>query len=226
MSEHLSWEDLNDLVDGRLGADEDAVARSHVQACGECRARMEDLRDLLSDSSGLAASHEAPPQVFVAIKETIGQRKNATLFAPKVSAGTRWWHDPKRLAAAAVLLIAATSATTVLVTSRNQGNGTTVYVNTSQSNATLPVGWENAEQGYLASVAQLSEMLEELRGSLSPATVETVEKSLAIIDTAIVEARSALVRDPANAALADLLASNYRQKVELLRRATELEPRT
>ena len=42
----------------------------------------------------------------------------------------------------------------------------------------------------------------------------------------LAEARAALLTDPANAALADLLASNYRQKVELLRRATQLDPRS
>ena len=36
------------------------------------------------------------------------------------------------------------------------------------------------------------------------------------------EAREALLRDPANAALTELLASNYRQKIGLLRRMTQL----
>ncbi len=63
------------------------------------------------------------------------------------------------------------------------------------------------------------------RERLSPETVATVERSLATIDRAIREAREALARARANAALVDVLAANYEHKVELLRRATELSTR-
>jgi len=39
-------------------------------------------------------------------------------------------------------------------------------------------------------------------------------------------AMRALEHDPANRVLADLLVSNYERKIDLLRRATELAPRT
>ena len=54
----------------------------------------------------------------------------------------------------------------------------------------------------------------------------TVEHSLRIADSAIAEARAALASDPANAALAALFNSNYERKIDVLRRATELAPRT
>jgi hypothetical protein len=56
--------------------------------------------------------------------------------------------------------------------------------------------------------------------------VETVERSLHVADAAIAEARDALARDPANGLLAEIFASNYERKIDLLRRATELAPRT
>jgi hypothetical protein len=87
----------------------------------------------------------------------------------------------------------------------------------------LPVAWQAAERGYLASVEELRGQLEEQRGRLSPGTIAAVERTLATIDVAIAEAREALLRDPANVALSELLASDYRQKVELLRRAAQLD---
>ena len=61
---------------------------------------------------------------------------------------------------------------------------------------------------------------------LDPATIATVERSLTTIDGAIAEARAALMRDPGNGTLSRLLASSYEQKVTLLRRASELTPRS
>ena len=92
--------------------------------------------------------------------------------------------------------------------------------------AQLPAHLVVAERGYARSIDALWRTLDERRDSLAPSTVATVERSLRIADSAIAEARSALEQDPANRVLADLLVSNYERKIDLLRRATELAPRT
>ena len=53
-----------------------------------------------------------------------------------------------------------------------------------------------------------------------PEARSSVDHDLRVIDDAIAEVKSALVRDPNNPALRRLLASSYRQKVELLKRAS------
>ena len=90
----------------------------------------------------------------------------------------------------------------------------------------LPAQLASAEQGYLRSAEALRRTLDERRDSLAPSTVATVERSLRIADSAIAEARAALERDPSNAVLAALFTSNYERKIDVLRRATELAPRT
>jgi hypothetical protein len=97
---------------------------------------------------------------------------------------------------------------------------------TSPAPARLPAHLVVAERGYARSMEALWRTLDERRDSLAPSTVATVERSLRIADSAIAEARSALERDPANRVLADLLVSNYERKLDLLRRASELAPRT
>jgi hypothetical protein len=47
-----------------------------------------------------------------------------------------------------------------------------------------------------------------------------------VIDTAIAEARAALAADPGNQEIAAILAAQYRNKVNLLQRATKLSPST
>ena len=82
--------------------------------------------------------------------------------------------------------------------------------------------WQASERVFQASVLEFREQLEVLHDHLSSETVVKVERALATIDLAIAEGREALLHDPANAALSELLASNYRQKIELLRRMTQL----
>lgn len=70
---------------------------------------------------------------------------------------------------------------------------------------------------YDAAIADLERALAEGRRYLAPATIEVIEKNLAIIDRAIEEARSALADDPANIYLTNYLTDTMRRKLELLR---------
>jgi len=51
---------------------------------------------------------------------------------------------------------------------------------------------------------------------------EAIDYPVRTIDEAILEARNALARDPANKMLIEMLSGTYRQKVDLLRRTTEM----
>jgi hypothetical protein len=68
----------------------------------------------------------------------------------------------------------------------------------------------------------LKDLLDSQRDVLAPETVAQLNASLRTIDEAILEARNALARDPANKMLVEMLSASYRQKVDLLRRTTEM----
>ena len=104
--------------------------------------------------------------------------------------------------------------------------GSSVGTTTADGAGRLPAQLASAEQGYLRSALALRRTLDERRDSLAPSTIATVERSLRIADSAIAEAREALEHDPSNAVLAALFTSNYERKIDVLRRATELAPRT
>ena len=145
------------------------------------------------------------------------------------SARTIAWSARWRLAAAGLLVAVSSSIVTlVAMRARARAHGAVVVAADSAPPAAthLPAHLLVAERGYARSIDELWRTLEERRDSLAPSTVATVERSLRIADSAIAEARSALERDPANRVLADLLVSNYERKIDLLRRATELAPRT
>ncbi|HJR36320.1 MAG TPA: zf-HC2 domain-containing protein [Gemmatimonadales bacterium] len=78
-----------------------------------------------------------------------------------------------------------------------------------------------ADQQFDAAVRDLELLLAQGRDRLDSSTVRTIEQSLARIDDAILEARNAIQRDPANAYLSRQIAANMRRKLNLLRTATQ-----
>lgn len=213
MTGHLSLNTLNVLADGLATPDEQGLAAAHLARCTLCQGALDALRATMRLAAALPRSMDPPSEVWRDIRATIHAQGRAD---------RRWWSVPGRLAAAAAALIVASSATTALVVQHYRSPEATVAVR----QPVLPVAWQAAELGYLSSVEQLRGQFERQRGRLSPATIAAVERSLGQVDAAIAEARGALMRDQANAALSELLASNYRQKVELLRRASQLDAST
>jgi len=166
-----------------------------------------------------------PPDLWPAIRAELAPR----------SARTVRWTAGWRLAAAGLLIAASSSIATLLAVRSRDGAGETAVLATADrapahqrtsAPTQLPAHLVVAERGYARSIDALWRTLDERRDSLAPSTVATVERSLRIADSAIAEARSALEQDPANRVLADLFVSNYERKIDLLRRATELAPRT
>lgn len=220
MSAHPDWTTLNDHADGVLAAQQqDDVAR-HLEGCGECRARLERLRAVLGSAQSAAADVAPPAGAWGEIRARIEQQKVVPLPA---NAGAHAGRPVIRLAAAAVMLIVASSAVTVLVVNRDTAPAATASV-PSRDGApdvqlvSLPPEVAAAERGYLTTVEELTAALEESRALLAPETVQAVERSLRVIDDAIAEAREALLNDPSNLVVRDLLRKGYEQKVDLLRR--------
>lgn len=170
-------------------------------------------------TSALPREIAPPRELWRAIRAELAER----------SSNARRW-DRWRLAAAGLLIAASSSLLTVVaLRTRDHARAATAApapAAAPTAEPRLPARLASMEQGYLRSTEALRRTLDERRDSLAPSTVATVERSLRIADSAIAEARSALERDPANRVLADLLVSNYERKIDLLRRATELAPRT
>jgi anti-sigma factor RsiW len=220
MNQHPSWERLNDFVDDCLTTEARSATAAHVLQCPACRSQLDGLRRLTTAARQLPpASIEPEGQDWDRVARAIG----APL--PRASA---WWQRPRTLVAAAGILVAASSGLTALALRGDWRAEPAQQVVSAPESAPLlqPASWHAVEQGYLASVDELRALLDGRRESLSPKTVAMVERHLATIDAAIAEARAALLGDPANAELAGVLAKGYRHKVELLRRATQLQERS
>jgi anti-sigma factor RsiW len=79
---------------------------------------------------------------------------------------------------------------------------------------------------YDREIARLRTLIEQRRNQLDPVTVAIIEKNLQVIDTAIVESKKAIARDPASRFLIESLNQSLQTKVELMRTAALLPSRT
>jgi hypothetical protein len=78
---------------------------------------------------------------------------------------------------------------------------------------------------YDREIARLRVLIDQRRAQLDPATVSVIERSLAVIDTAIAESRRAIANDPSSRFLIEFLNQSLRDKVELMRTAALLPSR-
>jgi hypothetical protein len=141
------------------------------------------------------------------------------------------WQRPAFLAAAGLVLVAVSSFMTAAVMGWNDGITrvnripavtAASHAASHESGPTTLAEFASVENDYISTANQLSAVLESEKSTLSPATVAKLKESLRIIDAAIVEARRALAADPANRALIDMLNTSYNQKLDLLKRTTEM----
>ena len=229
MMDHLSFDQLCDLEDGALDPRDSAAARAHLASCAACATARAELTTLRIRTAALPREIAPPDDLWTDIRGRLKPRQFRDVGI------VRGW-TPRHLAAAAGIIAVASSALTAVVL---RGRGTevrspAVEVSASPQASTapdarapaLPARLALAENRYASSVVALQHILDERSDSLAPSTIAIVERSLRVADSAIAEARLALAHDPANAALGALFASNYERKIDLLRRATELAPRT
>jgi len=186
---------------GELDAKESAAFEAHLATCSACESVLLATVGAPPGIAGLPRSIEPAADLWPAIRARVTQPRGAS----RRIAAPRW-----ALAAAAVVLVAVSSGLTAMLLT----SGGPPAVVTRDIRA--------LEAQYSAVSQDLSGALEQARSRLSPATMATIERNLRIIDAALDETRQALARDPGNEALGQMVVAAWRQKVDLLRRATAI----
>jgi anti-sigma-K factor RskA len=213
---------LDDYVTGDLTEEARSPVEDHIASCAICAAEVQGLTDVLERAKELPRSIEPTPEAWAAIRsEIVGEQSHA--IAREERAIGIFGRRPLLVSAAAAAVIAVLSST-----------ATALYMNARHSDARQPIGTADnstpttlaaftvEENNYLRTAGALEDMLDQQEQSLAPETVAQLKASLRTIDEAILEARTALARDPANRVLVEMLSANYSQKIDLLRRTTEM----
>ena len=215
---------LDDYVTGELTEEARGPVEDHIAGCEICSAEVESLKRILARAADLPKSIDPPAEAWSNIRSAIERDEKAVRMHSARSHD--FWRRPYMLAAAAVLVAVLSSAGTALYLSGRgsgaQGSHATASNSGADATPATLAAFTIEENNYLRTAAILQDLLEQQEGSLAPETVAQLKASLRTIDEAILEARNALARDPANKMLVEMLSATYRQKVDLLRRTAEM----
>ncbi len=220
----------------------DVTNELHRESCAECRAVWADLERISADARALPLLSPSR-DLWSGIEARIGGA------GAGARAHRRWFSSHAvRLAAAASLLVAASATITWQVATRRDpaspGSGIGA-VAAGAAGADAPgsdVGADLAPGTTAASpvaafreasnaaeyarldgeIAALRVIVDQRLARLDPATVDVLERNLALIDAAIEKSRKALLADPASRFLATELARAYSTKLDLLRTTAKL----
>jgi hypothetical protein len=227
------WTDrLSEYLDGELDATAAAALEAHVTDCAECGSALVELRQVVAAAAELP-DREPATDLFPGILSRI--REGDTVVAPirpVARSARRFAFTVPQLAAAAAAIVTLSAGAVWLamrpgspppMAAATQAVGTGPVMDPELS----PDGQMTAAQfvsdtraSHEAVIGRLEQALDDQRDQLDPNTIDVIERNLAVIDSAIAEARAALENDPSNAYLYRHLDNTLNMKVTLLRRAT------
>ncbi len=217
---------LDDYVTGDLTEEARPPVEEHIITCALCTAEVESLKRILARAAELPKSIDPPGDAWSNIRSAISRDESGVRANDSVSRSGIRQRRYVLAAAAAILVAVLSSAGTVLYMNGHypvaRTNRTVAHNSSAEATPAMLAAFTIEENNYLRTASTLQDLLDQQEASLAPETVAQLKASLRTIDEAILEARNALARDPANKLLVEMLSASYRQKVDLLRRTTEL----
>jgi len=189
---------------GTLPEPEVSALEQHLSGCADCARFLEAAEPAPVGLAALPRSIAPAPDLWPDIQARMRPRLRRIALPG-------WL-----LAAAAILLVAVSSGVTMLLV-----RPPVRALAPATAAALSPL-----EAQYASAATDLRTAFDQARQQLSPETIRTIERNLAVIDSALAESRRALAGDPGNASLERLVIATWQQKMDFLRRAAALSTRS
>ena len=222
-------QDLQDYVDGTLGAIRSAELQQHLEQCAACSALLADLQRI----HDLAASLDQPAPPDGVWLQVVGRlRQEGRVQAPPPVATVH--RSRTALLAIAAGLIVTVGASLMVLLPIFDGAPQTEQAATQpateaggDSDATGDVQsiedhFRIAEQHMQTGIAKLEEAAKAQEPEIDAQTASMLRKNLELIDQAIAESRAALKAEPQSTIARDSLFNALRRKVTLLQETVAL----
>jgi hypothetical protein len=215
-----TWTDrLSEYLDDELTPAERAAMESHLAACPDCAAALEDLREVVARASTLPARPPAADLWPAVAARVAATPRPATVAQFRAAVSRRFSFSVPQLAAAGIALMVMSGGGVWVL---QHGGRATTMPPVAATNEPVVAASLTEDVRYDEAIADLQQALQAGRGDLDPATIKVLEANLAAIDKAIDQSRQALAADPANLYLNNHLADARQRKLALLRRAAAL----
>jgi len=221
---HLSEEERQRAADGTLNAADRARVDAHLVVCHDCAtdvARLTALMNRIDESKRADTTRPLPTELegmWPEIRQQIERTKVIALAEP---AATTWrWRrvDPWVIGVAASVA-AITALTVIQVVPAIVRSVATRTAATVGANSVFRFADDSIES-YREEADRLLDELQLQRARLAPATRAAIDDDLKTVDLAIAELQAAVERDPRNPTLRTMLASSYRQKIDVLKKVS------
>ena len=220
-------QDLQEHVDGTLGAIRSAELQQHLDQCAACRALLADLQRI----HDLAATLDQPAPPDGVWLQVVGRlRQEGRVQAPPpVQAAPR--SRTALLAIAAGLLVTVGASLTVLFPMFDGGPETEQAATQPATDAgdsstgdvqSIEDHFRIAEQHMQTGITKLEEAAKAQESAIDAQTASMLRKNLELIDQAIAESRAALKAEPQSTIARDSLFNALRRKVTLLQETVAL----
>ena len=219
---HLSEEDRHRIADGTLDDERRAAVAAHLAGCWNCKSDVAHLAKAVPSLRHVSEPAAPLDDLWAEIHQRIEQGKIVSLGkeppdatptpAPQKKKFSWLWLAPIGVAAAVVIALFALPGKRGV----EDRQATAMMADTG----TTLVSVVDSSYAYEREAQVLLDKLELQRALLRPEAAQALDRDLHVIDVAIAELKDAVARDPANPALRQLLAASYRQKVDLLKRAS------
>ncbi len=223
---------LSDYVDRLVTPEVHAAVAAHCDACASCRGVVADF-ERLRDAARTLGPITPPAHLWMEIAgrvrlEQQGQRTTTPVtvappvITPRAASADRWqWLG----LAAALLLVTAG----VYVMSQPDAAAPATAIVDTDGNVSAPPTVETigdtllrAQAEYELAIAQLEDMVTTGDPSMSPEVVQTLQRTVGTIDSAIAESRAALTENPASQPARTSLFEALGNKVSLLQQTVVL----
>jgi hypothetical protein len=213
-SRHLTDAERHDVADGTLGADVPPDVADHLAQCAACAADVDRVRQLMTRVREAPLPADPAGDLWPDIRARIERDKLVQLSSAAMrNAAPSSFRIPMIAAgvAAAVILL-------VLLLPLARPGKARPGPNATAPNGELTLAADSARLFAREATILLNEL--ELRRAMIPPQRRTaIDHDLKVIDDALLELERAIERDPNNPALRRMLASSYRQKIDVLKRA-------
>jgi hypothetical protein len=217
---------LMEFLEGDLGGAAHAAQEEHARACRECGDLLAGVRRIAAQAAALAPL-EPTRDLWSGLSARIG--------SPVLPMHTRRRAWPLRVAVggiAAALIGAAVLGRSALVRRQSPPAEQPTALGTGNPRRDAPPvrvassSPSAVEASYDAEIAQLRAIVASRRSQLDPRTLGVIDRNLKVIDDAIASCKAALERDPASRFLIQTLDQSLGTKVQFLRVAASLPPRS